>query len=365
VIAAGNSAGAGARLLQIAVAECPPVLITGGAGYIGSHAALALIDLGVRVVILDDMSTGSELLLPPDAEFVRGRAGDAALVRQVIADHRIGAIMHFAASISVAESVAEPAAYYRNNLIETLALAEVAVAAGIGALVFSSTAAVYAENDGRPLRESDPVGPINPYGASKAMAETLLRDVAAASPHLMSLGILRYFNVSGADPKGRSGQNSKHPHHLIEIATQVVTGQRSHVTVFGNDYPTADGTGVRDYVHVSDVASAHVLMLRACLASTGQTHLFNLGYGHGQSVLDVLGALAQACDGRAVPFEYGPRRAGDPANLVADASAAAALGWQPEHDDINRIVVHALAWERRRLQLLADAPAGLARTTAR
>lgn len=342
-------------LLKIAIADCPPVLITGGAGYIGSHAALALLDLGVRVIILDDMSTGSALLLPPDALFVQGRAGDGALVRQLIADHGIGAVMHFAASISVAESVAQPAIYYRNNLVETLALAEAAVDAGIKALVFSSTAAVYAENDGRPLKESDPIGPINPYGASKAMAETMLRDIAAASPHAMSLGILRYFNVAGADPRGRSGQNSKHPHHLIEIATQVVTGQRADITVFGNDYQTDDGTGVRDYVHVSDVASAHVEMLRACLAASGQSHLFNLGYGHGQSVLDVLAAVAQAGNGRPVPYKIGPRRAGDPANLVADSSAAAALGWQPAHDDINRIVAHALAWEQRRQQLLTSA----------
>lgn len=337
----------------VAITECPPVLITGGAGYIGSHAALALLDLGVRVVIIDDMSTGSDLLLPADAVFVHGRAGDGGLIRQVIADHRIGAVMHFAASISVAESVAQPALYYRNNLVETLALAEAAVAAGIAAMVFSSTAAVYAENDGSPLRESDAIGPINPYGASKAMAESLLRDIAAASPNAMSLGILRYFNVSGADPKGRSGQNSKHPHHLIEIATQVVTGQRERITVFGSDYPTPDGTGVRDYVHVSDVASAHVQMLRACLAAPGQSHLFNLGYGRGQSVLDVLAAIARAEGGRPVPHDFGPRRVGDPASLVADATAARALGWQPEHDDIERIVTHALAWERRRLQLLS------------
>lgn len=342
-----------APLPLVPIADCPPVLITGGAGYIGSHAALALLDLGVPVVVVDDMSTGSTLLLPPGATFVQGRAGDAALMARVIAEHRIGAIMHFAASISVAESVAEPATYYRNNFGETLALAEVAVAAGVAAMVFSSTAAVYAENDGRPLREHDPLGPINPYGASKLMAETMLRDIAAASPHGLSLGILRYFNVSGADPQGRSGQNSKHPHHLIEIATQVVTGQRANITVFGNDYDTPDGTGVRDYVHVSDVASAHVQMLRACLAAPRQSHLFNLGYGRGQSVLDVLAAIARADGGRPVPHVFGPRRAGDPASLVADASAARALGWQPEHDDIDRIVSHALTWERRRQALVA------------
>lgn len=337
------------RLSQIAVADCPPVLITGGAGYIGSHAALALLDLGVKVVILDDLSTGSRLLIPPDARFVTGRVGDMALVTEVIAREQIGAVMHFAASISVAESVARPAVYYRNNLVETLALAEAAVAAGIRALVFSSTAAVYAENDGTPLRETDPIGPINPYGASKAMAETLLHDVCAASPHGMSLGTLRYFNVAGADPQGRSGQNSRHPHHLIEIAAHVATGQRDVFTVFGNDFPTRDGTGVRDYVHVSDISAAHVLMLRAGLAGPGQFSTFNLGYGRGHTVLEVLSAVAIA-NGAAVPLAFGPRRPGDPASLVADVRAAAALGWQPAFDDINTIVAHALAWERRRLQ---------------
>jgi UDP-glucose 4-epimerase len=334
-------------LPKIPIADCPPVLITGGAGYIGSHAALALLDLGIRVVIIDDLSTGSTMLLPEGAEFVRGRAGDAALVARTIRREGIGAIMHFAASISVGDSVTQPANYYRNNLVETLALAETAVAAGIGAMVFSSTAAVYAENDGSRLRETDALGPINPYGASKAMAETIIRDIAAASPHAMSVGILRYFNVAGADPRGRSGQNSAHPHHLIEIATHVATGEREMISVYGSDYPTVDGSGVRDYVHVSDVAAAHVLMLRAILAASGQSLTFNLGYGEGQSVLNVLSALG-AVSGRAIPYKFGPRRAGDPASLVADASRAAALGWEPKYKDINTIVAHALAWERQR-----------------
>jgi UDP-glucose 4-epimerase len=344
------------QLPRIAIAACPPVLVTGGAGYIGSHAVLALLDLGIKVVVLDDMSTGSDLLLPQAATFVRGRAGDGALVRRVIDEHDIGAIMHFAASISVADSVAEPAAYYRNNVVETLALAEASLAAGIEAFVFSSTAAVYAENDGKPLRETDALGPINPYGASKAMAEAMLRDIAATSPQGMSLGILRYFNVAGADPAGRSGQNSRHPHHLIEIATHVATGQRQKVTVFGSDYPTEDGTGVRDYVHVSDVAAAHVLMLRTLLAASGQSLTFNLGYGKGQSVLDVLSAIAVA-SGKPVPFQFTARRAGDPASLVADASGAAALGWTPLYADIGSIVAHALAWERYRLKTLPSAAA--------
>nr|WP_310522472.1 UDP-glucose 4-epimerase GalE [Polymorphobacter sp.] len=335
-----------ARLPMIEVAALSPVLITGGAGYIGSHAALALLDRGARVVIIDDLSTGSDMLVPPGATFVQGRAGDQALVRDVIAREKIGAIMHFAASISVSDSVSDPALYYRNNVVETLALAEAAIASGIGALVFSSTAAVYAEGDGAPLAETAPIGPINPYGWSKAIAEQMLRDLAAANPGI-SLGILRYFNVAGADPHGRSGQNSRHPHHLIEIASQVATGARAAFTVHGNDYPTPDGTGIRDYVHVSDIADAHVLMLRACLAAPAQSHVFNLGYGRGDSVLDVLEALGKVA-GQHLPRVFGPRRAGDPARLVADARAARALGWVPRFDDIEVIVGHALGWEKSR-----------------
>ena len=327
-------------------AELPPVLVTGGAGYIGSHAALALIDRGVPVVILDDLSTGSLLLAPPQATLVKGRAGDGALVQRLVADHGIGAVMHFAASISVADSVRDPATYYRNNVLETLALAEAAAQAGVGAFIFSSTAAVYGEPEVDQLHEAAPIAPINPYGHSKAMAEQMLRDLVAADGR-MALGVLRYFNVAGADPAGRSGQASHHPHHLIEIATQVITGDRAEITVFGTDYPTPDGTGVRDYVHVSDIADAHVLMLRAALAAPGSAHVFNLGYGRGHSVLEVLDALA-AVAGQPVPRRMGPRRAGDPARLVAASSATEALGWQPRFADIQAMVGHALSWERKR-----------------
>lgn len=332
----------------------PPVLVTGGAGYIGSNAALALLDRGNKVVVLDDMTTGSDLLLPADAVFVQGRAGDQALVERICRDYGIGAVMHFAASISVADSVQEPAFYYRNNTVETLLLAEAVSAAGVKAFVFSSTAAVYGEPDGPAMPETAAIAPINPYGWSKAMSERMLQDMVAADPAL-SVGVLRYFNVAGADPQGRSGQNSHHPHHLIEIATQVVTGDRDSITVFGNNYPTADGTGVRDYVHVSDIAEAHVLMLCACLADPGQFHVFNLGYGKGSSVLEVLDALGKVA-GREVPRRFGPRRAGDPARLVADASASKALGWEPKYDDIEVMVGHALAWETaRRERLKTDA----------
>lgn len=347
-------AASAGQLPMIAESDIPPVLITGGAGYIGSHAALALLDLGVRVVIIDDLSTGSELLLRPGARFVRGHAGDAVLIRHLIRQEAIGAVMHFAASISVGDSVTSPASYYRNNFAQTLDLAQAVIEAGVKALIFSSTAAVYAENDGVPLKETAELAPINPYGWSKLMAEQMLRDLASASPQQLSLGILRYFNVAGADPAGRSGQNSRHPHHLIEIATQVATGARPHFTIFGDDYPTPDGTGVRDYVHVSDVAAAHVLMLRAALAAPAQSHTINLGYGRGESVRQVLAALSRV-SGHSLPCVVGPRRAGDPARLVADATAAARLGWEPLFTDIDLMVGHALAWERTRIEAAAVA----------
>lgn len=330
------------------VSAIPTVLITGGAGYIGSHAALALLDRGIRVVILDDLSTGSELLVPKGAVFIRGRVGDSALLARIFSDEAIGAVMHFAASISVSDSVTFPARYYRNNLVETLDLVEAVVAANIGVLVFSSTAAVYAESDGQPLNEMAAKSPINPYGWSKAMAEQVLSDVAAAAPTGLSIGILRYFNVAGADASCRSGQNSAHPHHLIEIATHVATGQRASMIIHGNDYPTPDGTGVRDYVHVSDVADAHIVMLRACLCNKAQKFIANLGYGHGSSVLAVISAIERAC-GRELPYTIGRRRAGDPARLVAASNATATLGWQPRFDDIDTIVGDALAWERQRI----------------
>ncbi|KPF71010.1 hypothetical protein IP88_11045 [alpha proteobacterium AAP81b] len=336
-------------------AELPPVLVTGGAGYIGSHAALALLDRGHKVVVVDDLSTGSRLLLPPGAVFVQGRAGDRELIANVVAREGVGAVMHFAASISVGDSVREPAAYYANNVTETLDLAAACAACGVKALVFSSTAAVYGERGEAdtapqmlPLREDDRLEPINPYGWSKLMGERIITDIVAASGGTLAAGILRYFNVSGADPAGRSGQNSHHPHHLIEIASHVATGLRGQFSVYGDDYPTPDGTGIRDYVHVSDIAEAHVLMLRAALAAPGTTRTFNLGYGRGHSVLEVLAALGRAA-GFGIPYAIGPRREGDPAVLVADSAAAvAALGWEPRFADIDAIVGHALAWEKSR-----------------
>ena len=334
-------------LSLIPESELPPVLVTGGAGYIGSNAALALLDRGVKVVVLDDLSTGNRGLVPAGAIFVQGRAGDAALVERVIREHGIGAVLHFAARISVAESVEQPALYYRENFGETLALAETALACGIGAFVLSSTAAVYGNGDGQPLEVIAPIAPINPYGWSKAFAERALADMVAAN-RSFSVACPRYFNVCGADPQMRSGQASQHPHHLIELACHVLNGQRERFTIFGRDYPTPDGTGVRDYVHVTDLAEAHILLLRACLADPGQYHAVNLGYGQGASVIEVLDAL-EAVSGTAIPRHDGPRRAGDPAVLVAKSQARELLGWQPRFADLETMVGHALAWEQHRL----------------
>ena len=336
-----------ALLSLIPETELPPVLVTGGAGYIGSNAALALLDRGVKVVVLDDLSTGTRSLVPAGAIFVEGRAGDAALVERVIREHGIGAILHFAARISVAESVERPALYYAENFGETLSLAQTALACGVGAFVLSSTAAVYGNGDGEPLDVTAPIAPINPYGWSKAFAERALADMVAANRNF-SVACPRYFNVAGADPQMRSGQASQHPHHLIELACHVLTGQRDRFTIFGRDYPTSDGTGVRDYVHVTDLADAHILLLRACLADPGQYHAVNLGYGQGASVIEVLDAL-EAVSGTAIPRHDGPRRAGDPAVLVARSQARELLGWQPRFADLQTMVGHALAWERHRL----------------
>jgi UDP-glucose 4-epimerase len=327
--------------------QLPPVLVTGGAGYIGSNAALALMDRGIKTIVLDDLSTGSRALVPAGAIFVEGRAGDQDVVERLIRHHGIGAILHFAARISVEESVAHPALYYSQNVGETLGLAQAALNTGVGALVMSSTAAVYGNGDGRPLTAGAVVAPINPYGWSKAFAERCLADIVAANRHL-SVAVPRYFNVAGADPALRAGQASRHPHHLIELACHVLTGQREALTIFGRDWPTPDGTGVRDYVHVSDLADAHILLLRACLADPGQYHCLNLGYGRGASVLEVVSALERV-SGQSITRRDGPRRAGDPALLVAASDARERLGWQPRFDDLDQMVGHALAWERKRL----------------
>lgn len=325
--------------------EAPAVLVIGGAGYIGSNAALSLLDDGHRVIVLDNLSQSSGALVPPAAQFVRGEAGDSALIAALIAAHGIGTVMHFAAAINIAESESRPGFYYENNVAHCVRAAGAAAAAGVKTFIFSSTAAVYGEGDGRPLKEGDPLAPVNVYGRSKMMAEMALRDIGRASG--MAVGVLRYFNAAGADPAMRSGQATAHPHHLIEIATQVVTGRRAGISIYGTDYPTADGTAVRDYVHVRDIAEAHRMLMEA-IQGTGAFRLYNVGSGGGASVREVLEALA-GVSGTRIAAEPAPRRPGDPALLVADtARIRAELGWQPRHSGLETILQHALQWERQR-----------------
>ncbi len=320
-----------------------PVLVTGGAGYIGSHFVLALADRGEEVVVLDDLSDGSAELVPGTARLVVGDVGDEALLAEVFARHRIDAIAHFAAHIAPAELVRRPLFYYRENTAKSLSLIEAAVAAGVAHVLFSSTAAIYGEPEHVPIPEEAPKQPVSPYGTSKLMVETMLADAAAA--HGLRYAALRYFNVAGADPALRSGEASNHAGHLIKLAAEAALGKRPELTVHGTDYATPDGSCLRDYVHVSDVASAHLAALDH-LRSGGGNEALNIGYGHGTSVLEVIAAV-KAASGRDFPVRIGPRRPGDPARLVAAAGRIrAVLGWQPRHDDLLAIVGHALAWER-------------------
>ena len=322
-----------------------PVLITGGAGYIGSHAVLAFRDAGWPVVVIDNLVTGFRAAVPDDVPFVEGNIDDAALVAATIAEHDISAIVHFAGSVVVPESVSDPLKYYLNNTVRTRALLEAAVTAGIPHFLFSSTAATYGIPDVIPVCEDSPTVPINPYGMSKLMTEAMLRDTAAAHP--MNYAALRYFNVAGADPAGRAGQSTAGATHLIKIAAEAATGKRSHVSVFGSDYDTPDGTGVRDYIHVSDLAEAHVAALEKLIASPTESHIMNAGYARGFSVNEVLDAVDRVTNMK-LDRRMEPRRAGDPDALVADnARILATLNWQPKRADLDGIVKDALAWERR------------------
>lgn len=322
-----------------------PVLVTGGAGYIGSHAVLALRDAGWDVVVIDNLVTGFAWAVPDGVPLVVGNIADQALVRKTIAEHRIGAIMHFAGSVVVPESVVDPLKYYRNNTVATEALLESAVEEGVRHFIFSSTAATYGIPDVVPVREDSPQRPINPYGMSKLMTEGMLADVAAAHP--MNYCALRYFNVAGADPKGRSGQSTAGATHLIKVAVEAATGKREKVGVFGTDFATPDGTGVRDYIHVSDLAAAHVHALERLIAEPTVSHIMNCGYSRGYSVLEVFDAVDRVTNQKLVRTLEG-RRAGDPDALVADNSRIlATLPWRPQHDDLDRIVADALAWERQ------------------
>jgi UDP-glucose 4-epimerase len=327
------------------------ILVTGAAGFIGSHAILALSEAGYTVIALDDLSTGQRWAVPPEITFIQGDVGDSALMRNVFATHLIEAVMHFAGSIEVGESVTHPLAYYRNNTGGSLALIEATVAAGIKRMVFSSTAAVYGEPERQPILEDAPTRPINPYGWTKLMTEQMLRDASAA--HGLNFAILRYFNVSGADPRGRAGESIKKPSHLIKRAVQVAVGVLPELGIFGEDYPTPDGTCVRDYIHVSDLVDAHLLALRH-LEKGGENLTCNCGHGKGVSIREVVQAVERAI-GRPLPVRSAPRRPGDPPTLIAAADKIKALlGWQPRHD-LDAMVVSALKWERQ----LAAAPDGV------
>ncbi|MEA3060556.1 MAG: UDP-glucose 4-epimerase [Sphingomonadales bacterium] len=322
----------------------PAVLVTGGAGYIGSHAVLALLDGGWPVVVIDNLSTGFRWAVPEEAVFVEGDIADQRLVGQMIAEHGIGAIIHFAGSIIVPESVEKPLKYYENNTVKSRSLIESAVTGGVRHFIFSSTAATYGIPERVPIDEETRTQPINPYGWSKLMTERMLTDTAAAHP--LNFCALRYFNVAGADPKGRSGQSTAGATHLIKVAVEAATGKRGHVSVYGTDYDTPDGTGVRDYIHVSDLAAAHVDALETLIAEPGTCHILNCGYGRGFSVLEVLDAVDRVTNMK-VERRLEPRRAGDPDALVADnRRILATLPWRPKRDDLDTIVADALAWER-------------------
>ncbi len=320
------------------------VLVTGGAGYIGSHTTYALLDRGEEVVVLDNLSTGMRANVGDRAIFVHGEVSNQALVRDIIFKHKIDSVIHFAGSIVVSESVAEPLRYYENNVVASRALIEACVESGLKQFIFSSTATVYAEDARQPLAEDERKAPISPYAKSKLMTEWMLDDASRA--YNFRHVVLRYFNVCGADAKGRTGQVSRNPTHLIKRAAMVALGRIPHLDIYGTDYPTPDGTGVRDYIHVTDLADAHLLALDALRSGVLSTS-YNCGYGRGLSVRQIIAAV-EAIVGRALPVREAPRRDGDPPILIADPSRIKAeLDWCPTHDDINEIIESAIDWERR------------------
>ncbi|KQS67959.1 UDP-glucose 4-epimerase [Rhizobium sp. Leaf371] len=321
------------------------VLVTGGGGYIGSHMVWALQEAGEEVVVIDRLSTGFRWAISPEARFYEGDIADAALLARIFSENAVDAVIHFAGSIVVPDSVSDPLGYYENNTVKSRALIESVVKAGIPHFVFSSTAAVYGTPDVlEPVTETMPLRPESPYGSSKLMTEIMLRDAAAA--HDLTYTVLRYFNVAGADPKGRSGQSSKTSTHLIKIACAVALGKRASMNVFGTDYPTPDGTCVRDYIHVWDLVQAHLKALQRMRAGGGSL-VANCGYGHGFSVLEVLDTVKRV-HGSDFSVEFAGRRAGDPAMIVANpALAMQELGWTPQYDDLDVIVRDALNWEDR------------------
>ena len=333
--------------------QAHPVLVTGGAGYIGSHAVLALRDAGYPVAVIDNLSTGFRFAVPDDVPFFEGDIENAELLAQIFAVQGTRAVMHFAGSIVVPESVENPLKYYHNNTAKSRALIEAVVAAGVPHFIFSSTAATYGVPSVERVAEDCPQVPINPYGWSKLMTERMLADTAFA--HELNYCALRYFNVAGADPEGRSGQSTAGATHLIKVAVEAALGKREHVAVFGTDYDTPDGTGVRDYIHVSDLAAAHVHALEALIAEPERSLQMNCGYGRGFSVMEVLDAVDRLTN-RPIERRLEPRRAGDPACLVSDnARILDTLPWRPRHDDLETIVRHAIAWEERLSAIRAEA----------
>lgn len=320
------------------------VLVTGGAGYIGSHTAIDLINTGEEVVVIDNLSTGFEwaVQVPEDSLYI-GDIADEVLVARIIDERKVDSVVHFAGSIVVPESVENPLKYYLNNTARTRSLIESCVKGDVKNFIFSSTAAVYGMVETMPVTEETPLNPISPYGRSKLMTEWMLRDVAEA--HELNFAALRYFNVAGSDPEGRTGQSTANATHLIKVACQTALGQRDHIDVFGTDYETPDGTCIRDYIHVSDLASAHTAAL-AYLRKTGNSIIANAGYGHGFSVREVLAAVERVA-GHGFDIREAPRRAGDPAAIVSDPTRIKShFGWTPAYDDLDVIVAHAMAWEQ-------------------
>jgi len=333
------------------------VLVTGGAGYIGSHMALELLGAGEAVVVLDNLSTGLAWAVPTSATLVVGDVGDQPLVQRVVESHGVTSIIHFAGSIVVPDSVADPLGYYLNNTVKSRALIEVAVKSGIHHFIFSSTAAVYGMTGDTPVTEDAPLAPMSPYGSSKRMTEIMLADTARA--HDLRYVALRYFNVAGADPNGRSGQSTPRATHLVKVACETALGKRSRMQVFGTDYPTPDGTCLRDYIHVTDLARAHMAALRY-LRAGGESDIFNCGYGRGFSVLEVIDAVKRAA-GRDFEVRMSERRPGDPARVVAASQRIRkVLGWVPEHDTLDAIVRDALSWEERLSNLQNNQSASVA-----
>lgn len=320
------------------------VLVTGGAGYIGSHTVYALLDRGENVVVLDNLSTGLRAQVSEEAIFVKGDVADGQLVRTIVSQHGVNAVIHFAGSIVVPDSVADPLSYYENNVVKSRALIATLIESAVTQFIFSSTATVYAEDALQPLDESAPRAPISPYARSKLMTEWMLEDAARA--YNFRTVVLRYFNVAGADPQGRTGQSTPKATHLIKRAARVALGREPYLNIFGTDYPTPDGTGVRDYIHVTDLASAHVLALDALRAGSPAT-VYNCGYGRGLSVRQVVAGMEQLL-GRSLPVKEAPRRPGDPPTLISDPRRIKeALGWKPVHNDLAGIIRSAFEWERR------------------